>query len=71
MYCQRVRFIGVDGRYDDHMLKRLSKPYSGQTVAMIVDPSTERTFFMQAEFSRWEDFIKATTFIYRSDLCDI
>ncbi|KAL3981910.1 hypothetical protein ACH3XW_45000 [Acanthocheilonema viteae] len=56
-----LRFIGVDGRYGDYILKRLRRPYNGRTVALIVDPSTERTFFMQAEFSRhtFRDFLRA------------
>uniref|UniRef100_A0A915PRR8 Thioredoxin domain-containing protein n=1 Tax=Setaria digitata TaxID=48799 RepID=A0A915PRR8_9BILA len=54
-----LRFVGVDGRYGDYFLKRLRRPYKGETVALIVDSSTERTFFMQAEFSRhtFRDFL--------------
>uniref|UniRef100_A0A0R3S391 Thioredoxin domain-containing protein n=1 Tax=Elaeophora elaphi TaxID=1147741 RepID=A0A0R3S391_9BILA len=56
-----LRFIGVDGRYDDYILNRLRKSFNGQTIALIVDPSTERTFLMQAEFSRntFRDFLRA------------
>ncbi|VDK86310.1 unnamed protein product [Litomosoides sigmodontis] len=54
-------FIGVDSRYGDYILKRLKRPSSGRAVALIVDPSTERTFFMQAEFSRhnFRSFLRA------------
>ncbi|KAM3726576.1 Thioredoxin domain-containing protein [Dirofilaria immitis] len=56
-----LRFIGIDSRYGDYILKRLTRPYYGQTVALIVDSSTERTFFMQTEFSRrsFRDFLRA------------
>uniref|UniRef100_A0A1I7W3J4 Thioredoxin domain-containing protein 11 n=1 Tax=Loa loa TaxID=7209 RepID=A0A1I7W3J4_LOALO len=56
-----LRFIGVDSRYGDYMLKRLRRPYNGRTVVLIVDPSTERTFFMQSEFSRhaFRNFLRA------------
>uniref|UniRef100_A0AAF5PGJ9 Thioredoxin domain-containing protein n=1 Tax=Wuchereria bancrofti TaxID=6293 RepID=A0AAF5PGJ9_WUCBA len=56
-----LRFVGVDGRYGDYILKRLRRPYNGQVAALIVDPGTERTFFMQNEFSRhiFRDFLRA------------
>ncbi|VDN01030.1 unnamed protein product [Thelazia callipaeda] len=46
-----LRFIGVDARYDDSILKRLNIHYTGKPVALIVDPRTERVFHMQSEFS--------------------
>uniref|UniRef100_A0A7I4KKI1 Lipase maturation factor n=1 Tax=Brugia malayi TaxID=6279 RepID=A0A7I4KKI1_BRUMA len=56
-----LRFVGVDGRYGDYILKRLRKPYNGQIAALIVDPGTEMTFFMRNEFSRhiFRDFLRA------------
>ncbi|VDM14578.1 unnamed protein product [Wuchereria bancrofti] len=39
----------------------MRRPYNGQVAALIVDPGTERTFFMQNEFSRhiFRDFLRA------------
>uniref|UniRef100_A0A8R1XYB6 Thioredoxin domain-containing protein n=1 Tax=Onchocerca volvulus TaxID=6282 RepID=A0A8R1XYB6_ONCVO len=56
-----LRFIGIDSRYGDYVLKRLKGSYSGRTVALIVDPNTERTFFMQDEFSRhtFREFLRS------------
>ncbi|KAK6110143.1 hypothetical protein QQG55_38730 [Brugia pahangi] len=56
-----LRFVGVDGRHGDYILKRLRKPYNGQIAALIVDPGTEMTFFMRNEFSRhiFRDFLRA------------
>ncbi|MCP9266159.1 Lipase maturation factor [Dirofilaria immitis] len=45
-----LRFIGIDSRYGDYILKRLTRPYYGQTVALIVDSSTERTFLCKPNF---------------------
>ncbi|VDP13785.1 unnamed protein product [Onchocerca flexuosa] len=56
-----LRFIGIDSRYGDYVLKRLRGSYKEPIVALIVDPRAEKTFFMQNEFSShtFRDFLLA------------